>query len=150
MAPKADPQVDALYSLESEINGAWAFASAPTRQLETLLLMVCKYYAVSPPRLRVVRDRSNGDDAWYINDDELIVLNRSREGANGMVLLHEVSHYLTDCFYTDVENHGREFIAIYMHLLDYYCFIPHRCFRLMAKTHRLKIGRRYRPVAFVR
>ena len=67
-----------------------------------------------------------------------------------MALLHELAHFLVDEFYTDVEHHGPEYVAIYMHLLDRWKYLPNRCFRLLAKKHRLKIGRRYRPVAFVR
>lgn len=148
--PRADPQRDNLYYLEAEINGSWAYSSGTTHRLEMLVLVVSKYYGVEGPKLRVVRDKKCSDDAWYIHDDETIFLNRSREGANGMVLMHEMAHYLVDCFYAGVTttHHGPEFCAIYMHLLDHFCFLPHRCFRLMAKTHRLKIARRYRPIAF--
>ena len=146
--PRSDPQRDNLYWLESEINGWWAHSSATTRELESLLVFVCKHYNVEAPRLKVVRRRSWKDTAEYDPDREEIILNRCREGANAMVLCHEATHYLTDCFYTGVQSHGPEFVAIYMHLLDHFCFLPHRCFRLIAKTHRLKIARRYRPIAF--
>lgn len=148
MQPKSDSQRDRLYWLEAEINGWWAHSSATTRELETLLLMVCSHYRVEAPRFRVIRSRKMDYAGEYDDQKDEVVLNRSREGANAMVLLHEVSHYLVGCFYTDVENHGPEFCAIYMHVLDHFCFLPHRCFRLIAKTHRLRIGRRYRPIAF--
>ncbi len=148
MMPKDDPQKDGLYYLEAEINGWWAHSSATTRELEILLLLICKYYGVEPPRLKVIRNRKTTDTAFYVNDE--ITLNRSREGTNAGVLCHEMAHYIVDCFYSRVGHHGPEFCAIYMHILDHFCFLPHRCFRIMAKTHRLKIARRYRPIAFKR
>jgi len=146
MPLKSDPQAEQVYDLEAEINGSWTWSSATTKNLEALLLTVCKYYGVEAPKFKVVNTKEVAETAYYA--EELIVLNRRREGANGMVLLHEAAHYLVDCFYADVENHGPEFVAIYMHLLDEYRYLPHRCFRMMAKIHRLRIGRRYRPIAF--
>lgn len=147
-APKSDPQRDYLYWLEAEINGWWAHSSATTKELESLLLLICKYYKVEPPKLKVIRNKRVSEAGHYDWHEDLITLNRSREGANAMVLCHEASHYLTDCFYTDVTHHGPEFVAIYMHVLDHFAFLPHECFRLLAKKHRVKIGRRFRPHAF--
>jgi len=147
-APKSDPQRDELYWLEAEINGWWTYSSATTKELETLLNSICLYYSVELPRFKVVRNRRWADSAEYDPNTETVTLNRSREGANAMVLCHECAHYITSCFYSHVEPHGKEFVAIYMHILDHFCFLPHRCFRMMAKSHRLKLARRYRPKAF--
>lgn len=147
-APKVDPQRLRIYDFESEINGWWAHSSATTRELESLLHAICKYYKVEPPRFGVLRSKKAAWTGEYDPNTDEIVLNRSREGCNAMVLCHETAHYIAECFYTDVEAHGKEFVAIYMHILDHFAFLPHRCFRLMAKTHRLKIARRYRPIAF--
>lgn len=146
--PRSDPQRDKVYDLETNINGWWTYSSIPTKELLAFLVAVCKYYRVDIPKLRVIRDRKCGDTAWYDHAADEIVLNRSREGTNVGVLCHEAAHYLIDCFYTDTEVHGPEFVAIYMHLLDHFCLLPHTCFRLLAKKYRLRIGRRYRPNAF--
>jgi hypothetical protein len=147
-APKTDPQRDNLYYLEAEINGWWRHSCAPTSAMESLLMLVCKYYNVETPRFRVANSVKIAHAGEYDPEREEIVLNRRRDGCNAMVLCHELAHYLVDCFYADAQDHGPEFCAIYMHLLDEFCLLPHRCFRLMAKTHRLRIGRRYRPQAF--
>lgn len=146
--PKSDPQRDNVYWFEAEINGWWCFSSATTKELQSLLIMICKYYGVDVPRFRVIRNRESSDAGWWDHDRDEIVLNRYREGANAGVLVHETAHYLVDCFYTDVESHGPEFVAIYMHLLDNYRLLPNKCFRLLAKRYRLRIGRKYRPIAF--
>ena len=137
----------ALYALEDEFSGSCSHSNSTRCQLDTLAAEVCHYYVIDVPNIRFINTRRNQHTAWF---DHEIVLNRAREGANGMTLLHELAHYIIDEFYTDVEHHGPEFVAIYMHLLDRWKYLPNRCFRLLAKKHRLQIGRRYRPVAFVR
>lgn len=138
---------DALYSLEEEFSGPCDHSTSTKMQLDSLTADVCLYYAVDPPNVRTINTRKNTCVGWW---DGEIVLNRAREGVNGMMLLHELAHFLVDEFYTGVEHHGPEFVAIYMHLLCRWKYLPNRCFRMLAKKHRLKIGRRYRPVAFVR
>lgn len=142
--PRSD---EGIYALEAEFSGHCDHATATKQTLESLAADVCRYYVTDVPTIRFINTRKNLHIAWF---DTEIVLNRAREGANGMTLLHELAHFLVDEFYTGVEHHGPEFVAIYMHLLDRWKYLPNRCFRLLAKKHRLKIGRRYRPVAFVR
>lgn len=139
---------EALYALEDGVGGHCEHSTSTRHQLECLAESVCHYYAVESPNIRFINTRRDSHSAWF--DGTEIVLNRSREGANGMALLHELAHFLVDEFYTDVEHHGPEYVAIYMHLLDRWKYLPNGCFRMLAKKHRLKIGRRYRPVAFVR
>lgn len=137
----------ALYALEDEFSGSCGHSNSTRCQLDTLAAEVCRYYVIDVPNIRFINTRRNLHTAWF---DHEIVLNRAREGANGMTLLHELAHYIIDEFYTDVEHHGPEFVAIYMHLLDRWKYLPNTCFRLLAKKHRLHIGRRYRPAAFIR
>ena len=143
MQPKADPQRDDLYWLEAEFNGWWRMSRSTRKQLNDLVTAVSKYYAVDPPRLVISRkdEKHDGDYA-----DNIITL--YTHGQNAGVLLHELAHYVTDVHYPDAENHGPEFCAIYMHLLDHYGFLPHEEFRRLAKKYKLRIGRRYRPRAF--
>jgi hypothetical protein len=137
----------ALYALEEEFSGHCDHSTATKHTLDAIAIAVCSYYGTDVPNIRFINSRRNTHAAWY---DGEIVLNRAREGANGMSLLHELAHFLVDEFYTDVEHHGPEFVAIYMHLLDRWKYLPNGCFRMLAKKHRLKIGRRYRPKAFNR
>ena len=138
---------EAVYALEGEFAGHCQHSTATKAQLESLAIEVCTYYGRDVPHIRFINSRRVLLSAWY---DHEIVLNRSREGANGMALLHELAHYLVDEFYTGVEHHGPEYVAIYMHLLDRWKYLPNGCFRMLARKHRLKIGRRYRPTAFTR
>lgn len=141
-----DPQQTRVYQMENEFLG-WSYWSRSTReQLDTFTARVCKYYKVHPPRLVVTSKGCNGHYGDYGQDT--IYLYRGR-GENVAVLLHELAHYLVDEFYGEsVQDHGPEFCAIYMHLLDKYEFLPHQEFRRLAGKYRVQIGRRYRPKAF--
>jgi hypothetical protein len=143
--PKSDPQRDNIYWLEAEINGAWNIDSSTRTLLRFVADKVCRYYDVDPVLVLTVNS-SDKDAAWYMCGK--IYLNRSYGGANMHVLLHELSHHIVDEVYEDAENHGPEFAAIYMHLLDKYCILPFEYFKLLAKKHKVKIGRKYRPIAF--
>ena len=136
---------EGVYALEGGIAGHCARSTSTRKQLEWLADEVCQYYGVAVPNIRFINTKRDMHSGWF---DHEIVLNRAREGANGLALLHELTHYLVDEFYTGVEHHGPEYVAIYMHLLDRWNYLPNGCFRMLAKQHRLKIGRRYRPIAF--
>ena len=145
MQPKADPQCQGLYWLEAEFNGWWGLVRSPRSTLLDLTTDVCKYYKVDPPKVVISRRKGVKLDGDYLHS--VITLYAGR-GDNPCVLIHELAHHVTDEFYDDTENHGPEFMAIYMHMLDRWAFLPHEEFRRLAKKYKLRIGRRYRPRAF--
>ncbi len=144
MRPKTDPQRDDVYWLEAEFNGWWHHVRSTRIQLLDYVTRVCKYYGVDEPRI-VVSRKQGGHDGDYLHG--VITLAAGR-GDNPGVLLHELAHHVTDSLYDDVPAHGPEFVAIYMHLLDKMCILPHEEFRRLAKKYKVKIARRYRPHAF--
>lgn len=149
-APKCDPQRDSIYSIESEFSAAWKYARTSRELLEGLITQVGNYYGIPEahhPTLKIVQ-RIKGGYAGQQWADE-IHLSREGDGVNPMVLLHELTHWLVDELYEDgIEDHGPEFAAVQMHLFDKWCILPHSCYRLLAKKYRVKLARRYRPIAF--
>ena len=143
MRPKADPQREDLYWLEAEFGGWWHHVRSTRQQLNDLVTAVCKYYRVEPPRLVISRKQANHDGDYADN-----VITLYSGGDNVGVLMHELAHHVTDEFYPEAQNHGPEFCAIYMHLLDKWAWLPNEEFRRLAKKYKVKIGRRYRPIAF--
>lgn len=110
-----------------------------------------RYYRLPPPRL-IISNKEYRFAGEYVTAEwdrgtESIILYRKGSGDNLQCLLHEFAHYVIDSYYEDAEDHGPEFCAVYMHLLDKYCVFPADCFRLLAKRHKLKIARKYRPNA---
>lgn len=143
MRPKADPQQADVYWLEAEFNGWWRMVRSTRSDLLDLTTAVCKYYGVDEPKVTLSRKEAKHDGDYLHSEITLY-----KHGQNPGVLIHELAHHITDWLYLDVENHGPEFVAIYMHLLDKWCFLPNEEFRRLAKKYKVKIGRRYRPHAF--
>lgn len=150
-APASDPQREAVYDLQAEFAGAWGVDRGSRAALETYLAKAARYYRVDPPKLVISRRhyRHAGEyvTAEWDRGNEAIILYPKGHGDNIQCLLHEFSHYVVDQYYDDAEDHGPEFCAVYMHLLDKYCIFPASCFRLLARKYRVKIGRRFRPSA---
>jgi hypothetical protein len=130
--------------MEAEYNGWWRMVRSPRHCLEDLVTAVCKYYKCEVPRLVVSRKKMSYEGDYA---DRVITLYAGM-GDNPGVLLHELAHHLVDEFYPEAQNHGPEFCAIYMHLLDKWGFLPNEEFRRLAKKYKVRIGRRYRPKAF--
>ena len=148
-APKSDPQREKVYDLQAEFAGAWGVDRGSRATLQTYLAKVARYYRLNPPSL-VISDRPTTYAGEYAAAEwdragERIILFRKGHGDNFQCLLHEFAHYVIDQYYDGAEDHGPEWVAVYMHLLDKYSILPHECFRLLAKKYRVKIGRRFRP-----
>ena len=125
------------------------------RDLQVVADHVCRYYCIPSIRVVVYNDpdeRSMGEfERWVHHDgtitDQKIRLNRGFHGANVCVLLHELAHYVVDDTYDNIEPHGKQFVGIYMHLMDKYRVIPNCAFRALAKKCRVSIGGKFKPAA---
>lgn len=149
-ASATDRQGERLYRLTGEFGGSCYWDRATAASLRELAVDVCKYYNKLPvPAIRFVTRPRDATPAWFTPPNE-ITINRGYTGSNCGNMLHELAHYVTESYYHEdtIEMHGPEFCAIFMHLLDTYNIFPHECFRLLAKKHRVRIGRRFRPRAF--
>lgn len=148
-----DSQGVKVYRLEREIVGGAVNARLTRGQLQELSNHVCRYYGIPPAKIVVFTNRKVrifGDSTMFMIDGRVagakIRLNVAFHGANIFTLLHELAHYIVEWIYDDAENHGPQFVGIYMHLLDKYKVIPSCAFRAMAKKHRIKIAGKFRPV----
>ena len=82
-----------------------------------------------------------------LRSDFRVGLNRGFHGVNLITLLHELAHYIVDITYEGHHDHGKEFVGVYMHLLDKYRIIPRDAFRVIAKRRRIKIANKFKPAA---
>lgn len=148
----SDPQREALFQLEKEFEGFAVQHSAPRKFLSNLLRKICRYYGVPLPELKYARKRVK-EYGWteFSPNQEFapttIVLNEWCSGNNAFTLVHELAHHITDSLFDDAANHGPEFCAIYMHLLNRHRMIPEDCFRLIARRWGLRIASEYLPAA---
>ena len=145
--------------MEREFVGASINHSAPRRILQEISDHACRYYRIKPLKVIVYnnpKERVFGESLHYYYGDgyeasekfgHVIRLNKGFHGANVFTLLHELAHYIVDDTYVNLEDHGKKYVGIYMHLLDKYRIIPSGCFRLLAKRYRIKIAGKFKPAA---
>lgn len=153
---KSDPQRSKFFGLEREFIGSSIYHKVARKDLQVLANHACSYYGV-PTVVVVVYDNPKlkefGESVVFSTDDwrtkfgRQIRLNRGYHGANLSTLLHELAHYISDVAYPGCESHGREFVGIYMHLLDKYRILPSVAFRALAKKWRVRIVGRFKPDA---
>lgn len=155
-ATKKDPQRARVYKMEREFVGAVVYHRVSRDDLETVMRHACSYYRICAPKLEIYTDREHrifgeavswSDDGGKTEYGHTIRLNRGYHGANVITLLHELAHYICDDTYKNHRDHGRQFCAIYMHLLDKYRVLPAVAFRALAKKWGVKIAGRFKPGA---
>ena len=132
--------------------GGMVYHVVSGKNLQMLADHACRYHKVAPIKITVVHQPDKREMGWcysYSIDggmpfDFRIYLNRGFHGANAMVLMHELAHYITDITYENHEMHGKEFCGIYMHLLAKYRILPGVCFRALANKWRVQIAGGFR------
>lgn len=150
-SPKSDPQRGLLCRVERELNGNSIGHVASHEYLCKLSNKICRYYRVPALEIHIANKPKQREYAWVEyttgKNDHKVFLNRAFDGQNAMTLLHELAHYVTDCNFKNHENHGKEFVAIYMHLLHKYKILPQDAFRVIARRWNIQIGNEYLPCA---
>ena len=129
---KGDSQAHLIYRMERDIVG-WAVNTHTKKaDLQTVADHACrKYYKVDPPEIKIVR-RKGAPFGWAIHST--IYLNALWHGDNMAVLLHELAHHILEDE-VDIEDHGPEFVSIYIDLLDKYKMMPRECMELLCTKY---------------
>ena len=135
---KHDPQRRRCYHMERKFDGGTIGTKTDRQTLQSIVTHACNKYKVEPPRLVVGRKKEKV--IGYCDEDH-IYLNSWFHGQNTHTLLHELAHWMVQSMFDEYENHGPEFMAIYMHLLDAYRLLPEWAFKRYAREYKLKIAR---------
>ena len=124
---KADPQQFPLYRMEREDIGARDYCRLTWKECARVARSVCRAYGV--PQIRLRRRVMGRWAAEY--EDGVISLNPMKGAATDLLtLLHELAHHihwhLADASsYDEHQDHGREFLACYLSVLDTVRLIPY-------------------------
>lgn len=97
------------------------------RQLRRLAVWMCKKVNVEePPHIEILAN-SNGKRSWYDPSDRTIYL--LPEHTILPQLLHEMAHFACDNMYGQtVQGHGKEWLGIYLLLLEMARSMPPKAF----------------------
>lgn len=144
-SPKSDPQRTQVYRMEREIEGNAVGHSSSQSGLDKLSRSVCRYYKVPAVEIWLYNEPKSKLFGWAT--DEEIHLNEGFHGANAPVLIHELAHYVIFKRFDVYEDHGPEWVAVYMHLMHKYRLLPQDAFRVMAARWGIRIAQEYLPGA---
>lgn len=139
---KHDPQRRRCYHMERKFDGGSIFSKTERKVLEDLVTHACNKYKVDRPRLVVGRSK---EKVMGYTTDDIIYLNSWFHGQNTHTLLHELAHWITHELFDEYDNHGKEFMCIYGHLLDAYRILPWFAFTRLCRESRLQVARLKNP-----
>lgn len=137
MNPK-DPQQFILYRVEREEIGCRDYARLTLEKAKQISRSVCRTYGMPQAKLRR-RVMGRWAAEW---DDGTIWLNPKKGTASDLLtLLHELAHHLHyhlwDGF-AKQEDHGPEFMACYMSIMDTVRLIPYDAMGLICRRRGLR------------
>lgn len=127
--PKSDPQQLRLYAMEREEIGARDYARLSFAECERVIRSVCRAYGV--PRPRLIKRKMSYAAQWWKQPgnrySEIVLSTAKRTSHDLLTILHELGHhihfYLANLPQED-EDHGPEFMACYLSILDTVRFLP--------------------------
>lgn len=122
-----DPQKHALYAWE-DAWGDWNRQSLTLTEIRRLVRKASRLYGVKPPAVTAHTGRM-----WttYYPDTASVTFERSQR--NTAVALHEAAHHILFALCRQeaeedsdghFEDHGREFLGIYLYLLNHFAVAP--------------------------
>lgn len=135
-----DSQQHRVYRLESCLRGGHSGHVAPRDFLRAALTRACvtwKLRGDKRPDLHFVHV-NNQRYGWQ--DSNGITLNAKEDGQNLFTLLHELAHWI--CYVRDyaVEDHGPEWMWVYIELLDQFNVIPRSAMVHLCDLYQVEIG----------
>lgn len=144
-----DPQQQAVYKWESEWK-AWNRSTATLTELREAIRWACRLYRIKKfPRVKV-HDGGEYSFCFEAPGKPAIISVQRKWQMNSAVALHEVSHYICDEIFPGVpvkgkkypqpvvQDHGIEWLGIFMALLQEANVIPTLALHATAKAHGLK------------
>ncbi len=130
-----DPQARKLYAWEREFFD-WNRDSLKLKQLRAVIHAACDRYGVPYPG-KVVRQKDKNKK--YSEQTKRGIWMLKGNHYNLATALHEVAHHVTRCMYgKTVQNHGKEYLGIYLDLLLTFKVAPHDALIPSLKSRKLR------------
>lgn len=115
-----DPQKDTLYDWEDMWWG-WNISVLTLKECRHIINSACYLYRLKPPKVIQHKKRSlsySQGDVISLQAKGPRVIGGNKGGLNFATAVHEAAHYITDKRYgLNLQEHGPEFMAVYLKLL---------------------------------
>lgn len=139
-SPKNDPQRERAYSWEGSLYD-WSPAREADEALTGTIARACRMYRVPPPTVKFTGDiRHKGVrlSSHYDPNDHSITLRRRHRNLN--TAIHEAAHAITDWILGpfSTKAHGKEWLGVFMVLLEKFKLSPRSALVASATADRLK------------
>lgn len=123
-SPKTDPQQYKVYRMEKEAISACSYFRLSQKGIKAIVRAICRHYKLKQIRVKFA---DLGQWAAECHSPNFIVFS-SRKGTSRdpITVTHELAHHLHESLVPDSghEDHGPEFIACHMSILDAMRVIP--------------------------
>jgi hypothetical protein len=144
---KSDPQREAFYAAEREFNPRRRYKIEITLgQARAVVADIRRLYGLPPVSVRRVAPPGPTFAAEmlvrYRNDGTVMSGQiRTFRGKYALTLhtvLHEMAHFIKDCYLTDVQSHGPEFAGIFMWLYNHFKVIPADALAVVYRRYKIR------------
>jgi hypothetical protein len=140
MTRRVDRQQQATYRWESEWK-AWNTSTATLPELRTVIRWALKRYGLKT--MPAVKQHEGGKYAWSLvpaDGSRPVISFQKKTSKNAATALHEIAHQICEAIFPGdkVQDHGVEFLGIYMALLTDAGVIPVEALHATALKHKLK------------
>lgn len=121
--PKSDPQQYRLYRMESENLGARHYVRLSRKAIRRMCRVVCRAFQV--PHVKIRFKELNGWTAQW-DHPNLLTFGSKVGSRDTITVVHELAHHVHSTYIGDAkqQDHGPQFMCIYMALLDTMRVIP--------------------------
>lgn len=128
-----DPQCERIYNWEDEWK-AWNVGSLTLPACRTLVRAACDLYDVRYPS---VLQHRNVELSYY--DPNAARISLRPDHKNAAIALHEAAHHIIwEGYHDTVEDHGVEWLRVYLHLLIEFGVAPEIALRATLIKHGLE------------
>jgi hypothetical protein len=140
-SPKSDPQQYRVYRMENEAIGARSYMNLGRGKMRAIVRSVCRNYRVPLVRLKWTPMLGRWAAEW--SEPNVISLNTKKGTSSDLLTVtHELAHHLH--YHLDPtasatqENHGPEFMACHMSILDTCRVIPVVAMRALCDSYKIR------------
>lgn len=133
-----DPQQKRVYEWE-DLFSSFGKRSETRAEIVKLICGACRYYGIDPPSVRFVskeKSPSLTTTTYYDSSDHSISM--GYRSCNAAIAMHESSHAIVSELYENVEDHGPEFLGVYLSLLEWAKVAPRSALHASAQAMKLR------------